>query len=547
MLAPGTTIGHYVVEKLIGEGGMAVVYRVRHDVLGRRYALKLLTVVHSSVKQRLLQEGIFQASLSHPHVVAAVDTVDVNGQVGLVMEYVQGPALDHWLANYTPTVPEALQVFRGIVAGVSVAHAAGLVHRDLKPSNVMLAVDERGLIPKVTDFGLAKSIGKKNLAATRTGATMGTPQYMAPEQIRDASRVDRRADLYSLGAILFELLAGRPAYRGADIVQLFSDVAAGNRPSLGEVRPDIPGYLIELVDALMTVDPGLRVSDCATLLKVLDEADPEALNDTASLSEVVLPPPEPANDDVLCILPPYSPGMTIAEQYVVSLVSVPPLPSGNATFPLDDDDVSPPLPARRSSTLLYAVAGLVALVVLGFVLFIGAGGGALTMLLVNPVAVSVSERPSPDLPAVPTPSPAQVPALPGPAAPPPAPEPPPARLPTPSASPSPAPPSPAPPPAPVRSVDPDPRPSPAPVVPPPRPTTGTFYVEAVGPAPASVYVVDDAQQRFADGVPVPVGTYALWVRWPDRKDTYTGQSVEITSGGRARVLCDFGALRCLPK
>ena len=123
---PGELIGdRYEVEKMLGQGGMATVYRVRHKELGSRHALKLLDIAASSIRKRLLQEGRIQASLAHPHIVAVTDVLDIEGSPGLLMEYVDGPAMDEWLAKYKPTVEEAVVVFRAIVAGVGQAHARG--------------------------------------------------------------------------------------------------------------------------------------------------------------------------------------------------------------------------------------------------------------------------------------------------------------------------------------------------------------------------------------------------------------------------------------
>ncbi len=165
-LAPGTTVDRYTVEARLGEGGMAVVYRVRHNSLGSVHALKVLSGSMSSVRERLLQEGRLQASLRHPNV---------------------------------------------------------------KPGNVLIARTTAGSIPKVADFGLAKVLAGDGVGAmrqTRTGTAMGTPSYMAPEQIRSAKGVDGRADLFSLGAVLYELYCGELAFPGEDMWTIFSNITS---------------------------------------------------------------------------------------------------------------------------------------------------------------------------------------------------------------------------------------------------------------------------------------------------------------------------------
>jgi serine/threonine-protein kinase len=137
-LAPGEIIDRYTVLSLLGEGGMAAVYAVRHNTLGSRHALKLLKIENEGIQRRLVAEGQVQASLRHPNIVSVTDVLIVDGQIGLLMEHIDGPALDAWLREHRPSQKDALALFRGILAGVSRAHRAGLVHRDLKPGNVLL-------------------------------------------------------------------------------------------------------------------------------------------------------------------------------------------------------------------------------------------------------------------------------------------------------------------------------------------------------------------------------------------------------------------------
>lgn len=269
----GTRVDRYTLVEKIGEGGMAVVFRVEHATLGTPHALKVLTMGGRQVKDRLVQEGRVQATLQHPHIVSVTDVLDIDGAPGLLMEYVDGPSLDDWLNKYRPTIDEAVILFRGIVAGVGLAHARGLIHRDLKPGNVMLHVTNIGVVPKVCDFGLAKVTDGSdggNLKRTRTGMTMGTPAYMAPEQIRDSSSVDRRADLYSLGCILYELLSGKTPFDGSDMLSLFAAIAMGEYTPIQELVPDVPDNVAAVVEALLVDDVDTRLSDCAAIFDLLD-------------------------------------------------------------------------------------------------------------------------------------------------------------------------------------------------------------------------------------------------------------------------------------
>jgi len=272
---PGDQVEKYVVEALLGEGGMAAVYRVRHTTLDTLFALKVLTMSGKGLTERLVDEGKVQAGLRHPNVVRVVDVVDVDGQPGLVMDYVDGPDLDQWIREATPDPATAEQVFRGIVAGVQAAHAKGLIHRDLKPANVLLATEPDGrLVPKVADFGLSKAIvGDTDRRKTRSGLPMGTPAYMAPEQIRDAANVDARADIFSLGCILHELVAHTPAYDGDDAVTIFNAVLDDARQPLATLQPAVPTRLARTVDRALVGERDHRLSSCDELLSVLDGSD----------------------------------------------------------------------------------------------------------------------------------------------------------------------------------------------------------------------------------------------------------------------------------
>ena len=266
-LQPGTPVDRYVVEGVLGKGGMAVVYRVRHGVLGHAAALKILLVPSPSIRQRLLQEGRVQSNLKHPNVVAVSDVVEVAGAPGLVMEYIDGPPLDRYLESHRLTLDQADSLARGILRGVVAAHAAGTIHRDLKPGNILLAIQDGEIIPKITDFGLAKAMeldGGGN-SATRSGLAMGTPAYMAPEQIRSAKSVDERADVFSLGAILYELVTGIRAFPGEDIIDLFSRIGSGSYQPPNQLAPDLPERWVTAIQNSLVPDADKRIRSAAAL------------------------------------------------------------------------------------------------------------------------------------------------------------------------------------------------------------------------------------------------------------------------------------------
>ncbi|MCB9685761.1 MAG: serine/threonine protein kinase [Alphaproteobacteria bacterium] len=259
-LAPGTMVDKYVVEELLGRGGMASVYRIRHKSLRSVHALKVLDLPSRQIRERLQSEGMYQANLRHPNVVSVVDVVSIDGSPALVMEYVDGPSLDGLLRVHRPTIEQIDEVARGILKGVRAAHRVGLIHRDLKPANVLMARTDDGFTPKIADFGLAKMTqgDGSNPGRTRTGAMMGTPAYMAPEQFRSAKEVDERADVYALGVTLYELCTGRRPVQSDDLFDIYEQVKAGTFPHPTELVPELPERMEKAILGALVVDPDKR-------------------------------------------------------------------------------------------------------------------------------------------------------------------------------------------------------------------------------------------------------------------------------------------------
>jgi hypothetical protein len=164
------------------------------------------------------------------------------------------------------SVTEALRIFRGIATGIGAAHEAGLVHRDLKPANIIMARTNVGMVPKVSDFGLVKVIEEGN---TRTGVMMGTPNYMSPEQINDASKVDHRADLWALGVMLYEMLTGKTPFGAENHLATFNKIANREMRPVTELRPDLPLSIVNAIDGLLTVDVDKRIQSANEVLSKL--------------------------------------------------------------------------------------------------------------------------------------------------------------------------------------------------------------------------------------------------------------------------------------
>ncbi len=305
-LESGTVIDRYTIEGRLGNGGMAVVYRARHNQLGTLHAIKVLLMPAQAVRERLLQEGRVQATLRHPNIVTVTDVIEVGGSPGLVMELVEGPSLDALLAEVRLTVEQADELARGILAGVAEAHRYGLIHRDLKPANVLLQARDHGFVPKVMDFGLAKILttGEGPVGTqTRSGMAMGTPCYMAPEQIRSARTVDKRADVFSLGALLYEMVTGERAFDGPDLMAIFTRVTEGRYNPVTDRAPEAPDRIVRAIAAALEVDREKRVPDCDTLLRLwMGQATPSTRGGAWSADLLrrsrppvpVIPTPEPS-------------------------------------------------------------------------------------------------------------------------------------------------------------------------------------------------------------------------------------------------------------
>ncbi|MBX2802519.1 MAG: serine/threonine protein kinase [Myxococcales bacterium] len=254
---------------LLGEGGIARVYRARHTALGSLHALKVLWVDRPSVRERAVREGRVQATIRHPNVVAVTDIVTHQGAPALVLEYVAGPSLEQLLAVRRPSLAEVDRVARGTLRGVAHAHQHGVVHRDLKPGNILLELSDEGLVPRVTDFGIAKLLGAVGQGLrTQAGAVMGTPAYMSPEQLTDASRVDERTDVWALGVLLFEMCTGRTPYEPFEERPLLERIMAGERQRVRDLVPELPERMVRAIEGALHGDRDRRLPDAAAMLKV---------------------------------------------------------------------------------------------------------------------------------------------------------------------------------------------------------------------------------------------------------------------------------------
>src|SRR5215470_1170832 len=223
-------IGHYAIVSKLGQGGMGIVYAARDERLERMVALKTMSSLRGDemARKRFWREAKAAASASHPNICQIYEIGEENGILFITMELLEGEALAGRLQRGSISVPDALPIAHGILAALSALHAQGIVHRDLKPSNIFLT--RHGV--KLLDFGLARAIQPSvSVDLTTPGLVIGTPRYMAPEQLRGET-VDARSDLFAAGAILFEMLAGRPAFAGHNLAEIMHATLREQPPAL---------------------------------------------------------------------------------------------------------------------------------------------------------------------------------------------------------------------------------------------------------------------------------------------------------------------------
>ena len=277
--------GKYAVERVLGDGGMGVVVAARHLELGERVALKFLlpeALKNPEACLRFVREARAAARIKGEHVARVLDVgTREDGMPFIVMEYLEGHDLGRIVETRGPlAVSDAVHYVLQACEAVAEAHALGIVHRDLKPANLFLTTSPDGSpLVKVLDFGISKSpsVFARTLSPsiTTVNASMGTPQYMSPEQARDAGKVDARSDVWALGAILYELLAGKPAFDADSVPALVMMIATEEPPALENLRADVPAPLVASVRRCLQKKRDERFADIAELAWALEAFVPE--------------------------------------------------------------------------------------------------------------------------------------------------------------------------------------------------------------------------------------------------------------------------------
>ncbi|MET0792334.1 MAG: serine/threonine-protein kinase [Polyangiaceae bacterium] len=278
LVREGETIaGKYRIDRVIGVGGMGMVMAAHHLELDDRVAIKFLlpeTVASPEAVERFAREARAAVKIKNEHVARIADVGKLDdGTPYMVMEYLEGSDLAAWLIQQGPLpVEQAVEFVLQAGEAIAEAHSLGIVHRDLKPSNLFVTQrPDRGLSIKVLDFGISKtiSLGRSGASMTRTAVMVGSPMYMSPQQIRSARDVDAQGDIWALGVILYELLAGVPPFDGENLAELVNRIISEAPPSIRSYRPEVPEALEQVILRCLARELDVRFATIAELAQAL--------------------------------------------------------------------------------------------------------------------------------------------------------------------------------------------------------------------------------------------------------------------------------------
>ncbi len=270
----GEFLGAYRIERLIGVGAMGTVWAVRHARFGGPAVAK----IHErdlddepGHRERFLREAALLSAVRHPNVVERHEVGETaDSEPYLILEQLEGQTLDEQLLDAgSRSEEDTIEVGLGLLAGLEAVHAAGVLHRDVKPENVFLALSGGGRRIKLLDFGLARGLDQRARKITRKGAAVGTPGYMSPEQARGRRDLDVRCDLYSVGVVLYEMLAGRRPFVGATATDIMVRACTEEPFPLSSIRPSLDRSLVAFVMRALSRERDARPSDACSMRKAL--------------------------------------------------------------------------------------------------------------------------------------------------------------------------------------------------------------------------------------------------------------------------------------
>jgi eukaryotic-like serine/threonine-protein kinase len=382
----------YCILGRLGAGGMGVVYEAINTSTDKHVALKFLNAELSrspEAAERFKREAKATGRIHHPNVVAVHDSGHHEGRLYLVMELLKGVVLREWMAKRRVDLPMACRILFPAMRGVAAAHAAGVLHRDLKPDNIFLAESPDGLdpVPKVLDFGLAKlsSGADGGTQLSVVGTAMGTFEFMSPEQLRSQDELDARTDVYAMGAVLFQMLAGRPPYQADNPVDLAIQVVASEAPPIS-MHASVPPGSVAVIGRALARNRDARFGSIEEFAVAL-----EPYSDGVWFRGTGAHPRVPSAQQ--------APGLGVTEQFNVRPLGTPFRPSAIT-------------PAKRPRSVLPIVAAAVA--GLGGLLFIGRAAlklGAAESAIVAPLQSRDRAPAAIDPPELPRPAPSSAPAL----------------------------------------------------------------------------------------------------------------------------------------
>lgn len=413
MLEPGTTFaGKYLIDGVLGKGGMGAVYSATNKSIGRRVAIKVLVADladREDVKERFALEAKAAGLINHPGIVDVLDMGETSdGEPFIVMEYLEGATLKAVFKKRGVFSPaEAAGIIAPLLDALAAAHTANVIHRDIKPANIFLCTKPQRLV-KLLDFGISRF--GQSTGLTHSGTAVGTPKYMAPEQVLGEKTLGPGADIYSVGAVLYELLGGRAPYDADSDIATLAKLLKEVHDPLATVRPELPAKLCAFVDSLLVKEPERRARDALkvkeSLLALVKAGDLGALFDIAaesaartSTNGTPRPPSGPAR------LPNTSPGgrrhsvtkmpaqaaQTVDEDPPPPRPSVKrppktsrpatPPPSATSLQPIDD---APAAPAKSRAGLFVGVAIAVVGLTIGAGLFLALGKSDEAPIAVEP-------------------------------------------------------------------------------------------------------------------------------------------------------------------